>query len=108
VIKSCLTLACMLAMSGLTYKIGEINAYTLQNDNFRCSFYITDDHSSINLSTTSYLEGYSDFLKGFNVNIALLQNGEATVQYIDPENNLYRTSLKSIIECANEFEKRNQ
>lgn len=104
-IKSCLKVACMLAFGGLTYKVGSLNTYTLRNDNFHCSFYVTDDHGSFNMSTAAHLEHHFNDPKGFNVNIALMKDGSATVQYIDKENRLYKASLQSIIECANEFER---
>lgn len=106
IMNSCLKLACMLAISGLTYKVGTLNSYTLQNDNFLCSFCVSENHSSLNMSTKSHFQHHYENPQGFNVNIELLQNGEATVQYIDHENKLYTANLRYIIECANEFEKK--
>lgn len=98
--------ACILLMpflATLTYKMGTINAYTLRNEKFHSSFYVTDDHASLNLSTTHHLE--YDEPTGFNVNIALFDNGEAVVQYIDQDNKKHTASLLSIIQAANEFER---
>lgn len=58
VIKSCLKVACMLAFGGLTYKTGSLNTYTLRNDNFHCSFYVTDDHNRINERWVGYRSIY--------------------------------------------------
>lgn len=99
-------IACILLMpflATLTYKMGDINAYTLRNKKFHSSFYVTDDHASFNLSTAHHLE--YDEPTGFNVNIALFDNGEAVVQYIDKDNKRHTASLLSIIQAANEFER---
>ena len=92
-------------LATLTYKMGTINAYTLKNEKFHSSFYVTDDHASLNLSTTHHLE--YDEPTGFNVNIALFDSGEAVFQYIDKDNKKYSASLRSIIEAANHFESTN-
>lgn len=94
-------LACP-ALAGLTRKVGAINAYTLRNEKFYSSIYVTDDHTSVNLSTAHHIE--MDTPTGFNVNLALFSNGEAVFQYIDQDNVVHSASLLSIIKAANDFE----
>lgn len=89
-----------LLMGVTAQKVGELNCYSLRNDNFYASFFVTDHAASINLSTAHFMES-ADKPKGFNVSLNLLKNGEATLEYIDQDMKVHSASLKKIIDLAN-------